>query len=146
MLSMLPGLLLAATLGATVGTPALPSTHPTPSATMNKELAQDGIHESAVAPYPPAVKQALQKVRKSGGYTLVRANGKTYVVIGAGPKPTGGYRLVAEPVKKTAPHQYKLHVRLQAPAAGTMKTQVISYPTLVVAVPDQQANVDVQVR
>lgn len=147
MLAMLPGLLLAATIGASVGTPALPSTHPTPSATMNKELAQDSIsHESAVASYPPAVKQALKKVRKSGGYTLVRANGKTYVVIGAGPKPTGGYRLVADPVKKTAPHQYKLLVRLQAPAAGTMKTQVISYPTLVVAVPDQQANVNVQVR
>jgi len=143
MLSMLPGLLLATTLGLSVGTPALTPTHPTPSASLNQEAFS---HESAVAPYPPAVKQALNKVRKSGGYTLVRANGQTYVVIGAGPKSTGGYRLVADPIKQTAPHQYSLLVRLQAPAAGAMKTQVISYPTLVVAVPDQQANVNVQLR
>lgn len=147
MLSMLPGLLLAAALTLPAGDSALSLSHPTPSAPVMKESVSDMVlNETAAASYPPAVKEALKKVRKNGGHTVVRANGKAYVVIGAGQKPTGGYSLVADPVKKTGPHSYTLKVRVQAPASGTMKTQVISYPTIVVAIPDQQAQVKVQLR
>jgi PrcB C-terminal len=147
MLSMLPGLLLAAAVALPAGDSALALSHPTPSAPSMKETATETIAtETVAAPYPPAVRDALVKVRKSGGHTIVRTNGKSYVVIGAGQRPTGGYRIVADPLKKTGPHSYTLKVRVQGPAAGAMKTQAISYPTLVIAVPDQQAKVHVQMR
>ncbi|USG63692.1 protease complex subunit PrcB family protein [Brevibacillus ruminantium] len=132
------GLLLAASLTLT-GQP-FSIDHPTPTTPMVESA--DGL-QSVHAPYPPAVQDALRSVRKSGGHSVVRADQKTYVVIGAGQRPTGGYRLVAERVEKTGTHGYIIHVREQKPAAGAMKTQVISYPTLVVAVPDNQAQVKV---
>ncbi|ATF12836.1 protease complex subunit PrcB family protein [Brevibacillus sp. HB1.2] len=146
MLHVFPSLLLTATLAVT-GTQVLSPQHPTVSEPVAKEAVQaDAAYEAVAAPYPPAVQEALKKVRKNGGHTIVRANGKSYVVVGAGQRPTGGYRLVADQVKRTGPHAFAVHVRVQAPAPGSMKTQVISYPTLVIALPDQQAKVSVHMR
>lgn len=146
MLNTFPSLLIAAALTLT-GTQVLPTQHPTPSAPVKEEVVSEGVHYEAVAaPYPPAVQTALTKVRKGGGHTVVRANGKAYVVIGAGQRPTGGYRIVTDQIKKTGPHGYTVHAHVQAPAPGSMKLQVISYPTLVIALPDQQAKVNVQLR
>jgi len=146
MINTIPGLLLAAALTIT-GTHALPTQHPTVSTPVTKEAAHNDVqYEAVAAPYPPAVQAALTKVRKSGGQKIVRANGKAYVVISAGQRPTGGYRLVTDQIKKTGAHGYTVRVHLQAPAPGSMKIQVISYPTLVIALPDQQAKVNVQFR
>lgn len=145
MLAMMPGLLLAASL-TIAGNQPMPIHHPTPSAAVTKEAAGDHASFEAVAsPYPPAVADALAKVRKTGGHTIVRTNGKAYVVVSAGQRPTGGYKLVADQVKSNGAHNYTVRVRVQAPAPGSMKIQVISYPTLVIALPDQQAKVNVQV-
>lgn len=138
----LSGILLMATL-AFAGNQPLPIEHPTSSAPVTEEVMPD---EAVSAPYPPAVQDALKKVRKSGGHTIVRDNGKAYVVIGAGQRPTGGYRLVADQVRRTGPHSFAVSVRVKAPAPGAMKTQVITYPTLVIALPDQQAQVKVQIK
>ena len=144
--SILSVWLLAGSLALPVN-PASSTPHPTPNQAGTEAAApEQAAYETVAAPYPPAVKKALKKVRKSGGYTVVHANGKSYVVIGAGQRPTGGYRLVAEQVKKTGAHQYTLQVRVKAPAPGALKTQVISYPTLVVSLPDQQARVHVNMR
>ncbi|WNC17698.1 protease complex subunit PrcB family protein [Brevibacillus brevis] len=141
---MFPGLLLSAALTLTG---IQPITHPTPTAAPAEEVAAvDTQYEAVSAPYPPAVQDALSKVRKNGGHTIVRAKGKSYVVIGAGQRPTGGYQLVADQVKRTGPHGYTVSVHVKAPAPGSMKIQVISYPTLVIALPDQQAQVTVQMR
>lgn len=149
MLNMLPGVLLAASLTLT-GAQGLPIHHPTPSEALTEEaLTEEAAHESVpyeavAAPYPPAVSDALAKVRKNGGHTVVRSNGKAYVVISAGKRPTGGYRLVADQIKRTGPHAFTVKVHVQSPAPGSMKIQAISYPTLVIALPDQQAKVHVQ--
>lgn len=146
MFALFPGLLLSAALTLT-GFQPLSTPHPTPTAAVTEEVpAADNLYEAVAAPYPPAVQDALGKVRKSGGYTIVRAKGKSYVVIGAGQRPTGGYQLVADQVKRTGPHGYTVSVHVKAPAPGSMKIQVISYPTLVIALPDQQAQVTVQMR
>lgn len=146
MLFKMPGLLLAASL-IFAGNQPTPIHHPTPSVTVTKEGVGEVVpYEAVAAPYPPAVVDALAKVRKSGGHTVVRADGKAYVVIGAGQRPTGGYRLVADQVKRNGAHGFTVQVRVQAPAPGSMKIQVISYPTLVIALPDQQAQVQVQIR
>ncbi|MCM3469848.1 protease complex subunit PrcB family protein [Brevibacillus borstelensis] len=134
-------LLLAASLSLT-GQP-FHIDHPTP--TQAAVVGADEL-QSVSAPYPPAVQDALRSVRKNGGHSVVRADQKTYVVIGAGKRPTGGYRLVADKVERKGTHGYVIHVREQKPAAGSMATQVISYPTLVVSVPDKQAQVTVLFR
>ncbi len=145
MFTMFPGLLLSAALTLT-GVHPMPTPHPTPTAAQAEEVAPNAQYEAVAAPYPPAVQDALSKVRKTGGHTVVRAKGKSYVVIGAGQRPTGGYQLVADQVKRTGPHGFTVSVHVKAPAPGAMKIQVISYPTLVIALPDQQAQVTVQMR
>ncbi|MGN7468765.1 protease complex subunit PrcB family protein [Brevibacillus sp. SAFN-007a] len=144
-----PGFLLAASLCVT-GAASLSLPHPTASALTGKEAVPSAVeaapYEAVAAPYPPAVTEALKKVRKTGGHTVVRANGTAYVVIGAGQKPTGGYRLVPEQVTRTGPHGFTIRVHVQPPAPGALKTQAISYPTLVIALPDQQAQVSVHMR
>ncbi|WP_338076129.1 protease complex subunit PrcB family protein [Brevibacillus parabrevis] len=146
MMNIFPSLLLAASLCVT-GAQSVSLSHPTASAPAVKEVAPFAVeYEAVAAPYPPAVTEALKTVRKNGGHTVVRANGKAYVVISAGQRPTGGYRLVADQVKRTGPHGFTVHVRVQPPAPGALKTQAISYPTLVIALPDQQAQVKVQMR
>lgn len=146
MIHVFPGILLSAALALT-GTQVMSPQHPTVSTSVAKEVTQQDVsYEAVAAPYPHAVQEALKKVRKNGGHTIVRANGKSYVVVGAGQRPTGGYRLVADQVKRTGPHNFSVSVRVQAPAKGAMKTQVISYPTLVIALPDEQAKVSVHMR
>ncbi|GED24159.1 hypothetical protein BAG01nite_02610 [Brevibacillus agri] len=149
MMNIFPGLLLAASLCVT-GATSMSLPHPTASAPAGKEVVPSAVetvpYEAVAAPYPPAVTEALKKVRKSGGHTVVRANGKAYVVIGAGQKPTGGYRIVTDQVKRTGPHGFTVRVHVQPPAPGALKTQAISYPTLVIALPDQQAQVSVHMR
>jgi len=141
MLHAMYSLILAAAL-AIPGVQPFSIDHPTPIA-----VPAEGTNatESVAASYPPAVRDALKQVQKSGGHTIVRADGKTYVVIGVGQRPTGGYRLVTERVERTGAHGFVIRVREQKPAAGAMKTQVISYPTLVVALPDAQAQVQVTI-
>jgi len=146
MSSIMPALLLIGFLTLPFNL-AMPLSHPTPNAADTEVIAPgQAAWETVASPYPPEVRKALKKVRKSGGYTVVRANGKSYVVIGAGKRPTGGYRLVAEQVRKTGAHQYRLQVRVKAPAPGAFNTQAISYPTLVVSLPDQRAKVRVNIR
>jgi len=146
MLTQFPGLLLTAALALT-GVQPISTPHPTPTAASTEEATAAAPHYEAVAaPYPPAVQDALSKVRKNGGHTIIRSKGKSYVVIGAGQRPTGGYQLVADQVKRTGPHGFIVSVHVKAPAPGSMKIQVISYPTLVIALPDQQAQVTVQMR
>ncbi|MFY0543308.1 protease complex subunit PrcB family protein [Brevibacillus sp. H7] len=101
--------------------------------------------ESASSSYPPAVQDALKKLRKNGGQTVVHAGGKTYVVIGVGQRPTGGYRLTVDQVKQKAPNSFEVYVREHKPSPGTLTTQVISYPTLVVSLPQANASVHVTI-
>lgn len=134
-------LLLAASLAWT-GQP-FSIDHPT---SPNAAVEVGEALQPAASSYPPAVQDALRSVRKAGGHTIVRADKQTYVVIGAGQRPTGGYRLIAERIERKGTHGYVIHVREQKPAAGAMKTQVISFPTLVVTVPDSQAQIQVVFR
>jgi hypothetical protein len=93
------------------------------------------------AAYPPAVQSALKQLRKSGGQSFVRAEGKTYVVIGIGERPTGGYQLAVERIKQNGDLTFEVDVREHKPAPGTWKTQVITYPTIVVTLPREDAKV-----
>lgn len=141
MLKTCLGIIAAVSLFLT-GQP-LPIEHPTAISVPNESHIVD---QSAAAAYPPAVQDALKKVRKAGGHVIVHVGDKTYVVVGAGQRPTGGYRLTLDQVKQTAGNSYEVRVREHKPAPGAMKTQVISFPTLVVALPHSHANVQVKLQ
>jgi hypothetical protein len=112
--------------------------HPTASsAVIGSQIGDDTM----AAPYPPAVQDTLKKLRKTGGHRVVHADGKTYVVVGAGQRPTGGYRLTVDGVKQTSKNVFEVRVREHKPAPGSLKTQVISFPTLVVELPHEKATV-----
>jgi len=96
------------------------------------------------APYPPAVQEALKQLRKSGGHTIVHADNKTYLVVGAGERPTGGYHLTYDGVKKSASHTFEVRIREHKPKPGALTTQVISFPTLVVELSQPDAAVQLQ--
>jgi hypothetical protein len=116
--------------------------HPT-----KPEAVKEGISASTqpTTAYPPAVQAALKQLRQNGGQTIVRAEGKTYVVIGTGKRPTGGYRLSVEQIKQTADNSFLVDVREHKPAAGALKTQAITYPTIVVTLPHADAKVKVNI-
>jgi hypothetical protein len=116
--------------------------HPTATEAVKESVSAS---EQLAATYPPAVQSALKQLRKSGGQTIVRAEGKAYVVIGVGERPTGGYRLAVERIKQHADQTFEVDVREHKPAPGAWKTQVITYPTIVVALPRADAKARVHI-
>jgi hypothetical protein len=93
-------------------------------------------HEVVTGPYPQEVAQALQDVRKNGGQTAVQVQDTVYIVIGLGQRPTGGYSLALKQIERTPDGVLKVKVAEQKPAAGALTTQAITYPTIVIALPN----------
>ncbi|GAA4710076.1 protease complex subunit PrcB family protein [Brevibacillus fulvus] len=108
------------------------------------QLADDQQHhavqvpayEIVKGPYPAEVTEAMKQLRPSGGDRLVRADGKFYLVISLGQRPTGGYSLQLQKMDQLANGEWQITVAEQKPQPGMMTTQVITYPTLVIALPD----------
>lgn len=99
-------------------------------------VSQAVAHEVVKGPYPNEVTQALMDVRKNGGQTAVQVQDKVYIVIGLGQRPTGGYALSLEKIEQTAGGALLVKVSEQKPQKGAMATQAITYPTLVIALPN----------
>lgn len=63
-------------------------------------------------------------------------DGKVYVVVTRGEKPTAGYDLAVEKIKlekKDGKTNLKVHALFTEPAAGTAVSQIITYPYVVAA-------------
>lgn len=115
---------------------------------------QDTAAESAVsaravsyqlvtAPYPSSVQQVWKQIRLSGGHEIVSDEKATYVIIGLGKRSTGGYRVAIDQVTQLADGSYLVKVHEQKPVPGLMTTQVISYPTAVIALPKTSSAITV---
>lgn len=107
--------------------------------------ANSESYEIVKAPYTEAVKQALQANRQEGGYQLVQENGKTYVIISAGQRPTGGYQVDLTSITKDKNGKWTIHASVKKPGPGTMVTQVLTYPSMVISLPGQVTNVSVTI-
>jgi len=114
------------------------------AAPQQPQVTEAAAHDQVVKPpYPSEVQKALNQIRKTGGHQVTAGNEMTYVAISLGERPTGGYLAVLERVEQQADGTWVITVREQKPAAGAMKTQVITYPTLVVALPGKTDAVQV---
>ncbi|WP_126427620.1 protease complex subunit PrcB family protein [Brevibacillus marinus] len=97
----------------------------------------------AAPPYPNQVAEAWQALRKAGGWEIIRLDGKSYLVIAAGQRPTGGYSLHIERIEETADGKTVIYVAEHKPAAAAVTTQALSYPSLVAVLPDQDRPIEV---
>ncbi|NGQ94758.1 protease complex subunit PrcB family protein [Brevibacillus sp. SYP-B805] len=104
--------------------------------------AQAG-YEVIAAPYPAAVANGLRDIRTKGGHKVVTVDGKTYVAISLGQRSTGGYKAVVKAAVKQADGTWRIEVAETAPTDGQLVTQVITYPTVVIALPEAHAQVTV---
>jgi hypothetical protein len=102
-----------------------------------------GSYQLVQPPYSEALQPVYKQVREAGGYQVVHADEQTYVVIGLGQRPTGGYSLQVDKVEQSADGTWQVYVHESKPAPGSMTTQVLTYPTVVVSLPkaDAQAKV-----
>lgn len=94
-------------------------------------------------PYPQEVLPSLEKVRRSGGTEVVSDDGKSYVVIGAGERPTGGYSLSVAEVIRGEGGTWTIKVKEIRPKQGQMTTAVLTYPIVVVAIQGKVSDVRV---
>jgi len=94
--------------------------------------AKAPLYDLVKAPYPDEVEASLEDIRKNGGFKQVNGKDKTYVLIGLGQRPTGGYTIEVTKAEQNG-QQVTVYVRERKPEAGTMTTQVISYPVTVVS-------------
>ncbi|WP_134683128.1 protease complex subunit PrcB family protein [Brevibacillus migulae] len=133
-------ILLSMTVALFGGAAGMGEENPTPPA---KE-APAHAYDIVPAPYSDSIKQALNEIRTKGGFKTIHENGKSYIVISAGQRPTGGYQLTVTDVRKQADGSWLIQTAVKKPAPGHMVTQVLTYPTIVIALPDAQANVSVQ--
>ncbi len=132
-------ILLSMTVAIFGGAAGMGEEKPAPPA----KQAQPQAYEMVQGPYQESVKQALNSIRKQGGYHVIHEGGKTYVVISAGQRSTGGYQLLIADVAKQANGTWVVKTTEKKPAAGQMVTQVLTYPTIVIALPEAKANVSV---
>ncbi len=80
---------------------------------------------------PSAVARELEQMRARAGTKAVVVDGTTYAVITAGEKSNGGYSVE---VTSIGDSEGKLEVvyKVNSPKPGTMTTQAITYPSVVV--------------
>lgn len=102
-------------------------------------------YELIQSPYPKEVQASLQEIRFSGGTQVVTAD-KTYVIICLGKRNTGGYKVVIDTIQKQANGSIVIKAHEEKPQPGKMTTQVITYPSTVVALPSSISNVIVDLK
>lgn len=66
-----------------------------------------------------------------GVYSLVDGD-YIYVLVSAGERPTGGYSLEVDSITEVTPGTAYIHATLNSPKGGSVVTQVLTYPTVMV--------------
>ncbi len=99
------------------------------------QSGQQVSYSVVTSPYPAAAEQAVSTIRKQGGHRVESDATNTYVAIGLGQRPTGGYSLTVEKVTRNQSGELQITVKENKPQPGMMTTQVITYPTVVISLP-----------
>jgi len=84
---------------------------------------------------PQEVQDGLQGKQGGDGLTVVESGGATYVLLSAGEKPTGGYSIEVQNVTESA-GRIQIHAKVNEPAAGMSVIQMITYPTVIIKLPE----------
>lgn len=84
---------------------------------------------------PQEVQTGLHGKQGSAGLTVVESEGATYALLSAGEKPTGGYSIEVLNITELA-GRVQIHAAVNAPPSGVNVIQMITYPSIVVKLPE----------
>ncbi|HAA25259.1 MAG TPA: hypothetical protein DCE11_03955 [Ruminiclostridium sp.] len=76
--------------------------------------------------------------RKTQGIRFKVVGNKTYILISAGEKPTGGYSIQLESATMVAPGSIYVTAQVISPAPDMMVTQVLTYPCILLEIEDEE--------
>lgn len=76
---------------------------------------------------------------KNKGKETLNLDGRTYILISLGEKRSGGYNL--EIVDITATDKILINTKLTEPSPEQIKTMIITYPHLLIAIPQDDRNI-----
>lgn len=83
---------------------------------------------------PPELRAWFDENKNAPGAHVTRLDGKAYVLVAWGEKPTGGYAIRVEDVLSRAGQQAVVLVSLSAPGPGQAVTEALTHPFDLVAV------------
>jgi uncharacterized lipoprotein YehR (DUF1307 family) len=86
-------------------------------------------------PFPSAVKEIVEVVRKTGGFRAITVQHRTYIIIALGERNTTGYSIKVKSVIKQSDHLQVTYVE-KKPGPNDVVAQVLTYPYIVVSVPE----------
>jgi uncharacterized lipoprotein YehR (DUF1307 family) len=92
-------------------------------------------------PFPSPVAEVLEVVRKTGGVRAVTTQQRTYIIIALGERSTTGYSVKVKSVIKQATHLQVTYIE-KKPGPNDVVAQVLTYPYIVISVP--QSNLPVR--
>lgn len=93
-------------------------------------------------PLPAAVQNVAGTAHATPQAVLVKAEGKRYLIVAAGERPTGGYSVQIRGVRADG-GAWVVDAVVQGPPQGAMVTQAITYPKRTIALPDDGKTVRV---
>lgn len=76
--------------------------------------------------------------RKTQGIWFRIADNKTYILICAGEKPTGGYSVQLDSVTMVSPGSVYVAARINSPDPDMFVTQVLTYPCMLIVIEDAE--------
>lgn len=85
---------------------------------------------------PPVVAEWVDSVKERQGLHRLNHDGRTWVMVAWGEKPTGGYEVTIEEAERTATGVIVFSVDLSSPEPDALVSQVITYPYDLVAIPE----------
>ncbi|WP_134698560.1 protease complex subunit PrcB family protein [Ammoniphilus sp. YIM 78166] len=94
-------------------------------------------------PYPTAVDQAVNSLKKKGGTKVIHKDGATWVIIALGQKPSAGYAVGIEKVEQS---HGKIVVRYAEKTPQGMAASMITYPYTVIKMPQTDLPVHIQAK
>lgn len=94
-------------------------------------------------PYPTAVDQAVNPLKKKGGTKVIQKDGATWVIIALGQRPSAGYAVGIEKVEQT---NGKIVIQYVEKRPQGMAASMITYPYLVIKMPQTDLPVHIQAK
>lgn len=83
---------------------------------------------------PGEVAAWIEEQQTQIGISQMVADGRTYILVAWGEKPTGGYEVTVEDVAAAGEEALRLDIKLTAPEDEAAVTQAITYPFALIAV------------
>ena len=87
---------------------------------------------------PDDLAKWVEANRKTPGIRFKNVDNKTYILISAGEKPTGGYSINLESVTMVAPGSIYLTAQVISPPPDMMVTQALTYPYILIEIEDEE--------